>query len=324
MNKELYINIEILKRVLPIILVIFLLLLSIVYLAFFYKAPENREFSSVYLEDQDDKYVELNNFKVHYLEKGQGDPIILIHGGGSWLYSYRNNIEELSNRYKVYAIDMPGHGYTKTKVKCSYDLDTYADFVKDFMESQHIEKAKIVGHSWGGGWSIYFTEKYPEKVDKLVLLDSSGLNEKDKSEWKYFGYPIIGEIVSKFITKSNSRSSLEKMVIDQNILSDNYIEEIYTPLSYEENRNAQVQAERHLDWKITEEGMNNINQKVLLIFGSEDCYFDRSYAEKMQSYLRYSELKIIDNTGHMPHEEQYEKVDEELVNFFDKPEDNKS
>lgn len=159
--------------------------------------------------------------------KGEGEPVILIHGGGSWLYSYRNNIEELSEKYKVFAVDMPGHGYTTLKTDVKYDLDTYADFLKEFLESQNINKANIVGHSWGGGWSIYFTEKYPEMVDKLVLLDSSGLNEPDKSEWKYFEYPVMGEVISKLISFNNTKSSMKKMFINQSMLTDEYIQHFH-------------------------------------------------------------------------------------------------
>ena len=248
--------------------------------------------------------------------KGEGEPFILIHGGGSWLYSYRNNIEELSEKYKVFAVDMPGHGYTTLKTDVKYDLDTYADFLKEFLESQNINKANIVGHSWGGGWSIYFTEKYPEMVDKLVLLDSSGLNEPDKSEWKYFEYPVMGEVISKLISFNNTKSSMKKMFINQSMLTDEYINEIYTALSFRENRNAQVQAQRHLNWSITEDGLKNIDKQVLIIFGEEDCYFDINYAKKMHAKIKNSTLYMIKKTSHMPHEEQYHDVDNKMVDFF--------
>lgn len=309
---------NIIKMLLLGTIIISLLIILIIYVAYYYEPQENRAYNSPYLESINDKYIELSDFTAHYIVKGSGTPIILIHGGGSWLYSYRNNINELSKYYKVYAIDMPGHGYTKEKTKATYNLDTYADFIKEFMEKQNIECAKIVGHSWGGGWAIYYAEKYPEMVEKLVLLDSSGLNERDESEWKYLSYPIIGEIVSKLISKNNTKSSLKKMFINQNILTSTYINEIYTPLSFEENRNAQVKAQRHLDWQITERLMGQIQKPVLLIFGAEDCYFNEEYREKMNKKLPHSELNIIERTSHIPHEEQYKYVDNLMLNFFAK------
>lgn len=298
------------------ICILLILLMALIYIAYLYKPKENKDYSSKYLETVDDRYVELKDFRAHYVVKGEGKPVVLIHGGGSWLYSYRNNIDELSRKYKVYAVDMPGHGYTTEKTKVKYDLDTYAEFIKEFLESQKIDKSNIVGHSWGGGWSVYFTEKYPEMVDKLVLLDSSGLNEPDKSEWKYFGYPVIGEIISKLISLSNTKSSMKKMFINQSMLTDEYIEEIYTPLSFRENRNAQVQAQRHLDWSITEDRLKDIDKQVLIIFGKKDCYFDNNYAKKMNSKIKNSNLCMIENTSHMPHEEQYNDVDNKIFDFF--------
>lgn len=307
-----------LNRIVYSILLLVILLNILFYLAYAYKPEENSEFSSGYLAKEDDKYIQLQNYKAHYLVKGSGEPVILIHGGGSWLYSYRNNINELSKYYKVYAVDMPGHGYTKANTTIKYDLDTYADFLKEFLDSQNINSVRVVGHSWGGGWAIYFAEKYKKMVSQLVLLDSSGLNQPDKSEWRYLQYPIIGEIVSKVISMKNTRKSLQKMFINQDILTDNYVEEIYTPLSYSENRNAQVQAQRNLDWRVTEEKMNKINEPVLIIFGSKDCYFDNKYQRLMHNKLSNSELVVIDNTSHIPHEEQYSNVDKLILDFFGK------
>ena len=109
-----------------------------IYFAYFYVADENDSYTSEYLAKEDDKYITLNDFTAHYIVKGEGEPLVLIHGGGSWLFSYRNNMEELSKYYKVYAVDMPGHGYTTSNTKVKYDLDTYADFLKEFLDSQKI------------------------------------------------------------------------------------------------------------------------------------------------------------------------------------------
>lgn len=302
----------VLSTTIILIVVIFLC----IYFAYFYVADENDSYTSEYLAKEDDKYITLSDFTAHYIVKGEGEPLVLIHGGGSWLFSYRNNIEELSKYYKVYAVDMPGHGYTTSNTEVKYDLDTYADFLKEFLDSQQISKARIVGHSWGGGWALYFTEKYPQMVSQLALLDSSGLDRPDQSEWKYFEYPMIGEIISKCINKNNTKNSLKKMFVDQSIITDSYVEEIYTPLSYQENRKAQVLAQRNLNWKITEENIEKVTQSTLIIFGDKDCYFDKKYQDELHSKLQKSKLIVIENTSHMPHEEKYEYIDSLLLEFF--------
>lgn len=272
---------------------------------------------SKYIQQTPDQYLNISGFRIHYLEQGQGDPIILIHGGGSWLYSYQKNIESLAKTHLVYALDMPGHGYTVSTENKDYDLDTYADFIYDFMKEKKKDKATIIGHSWGGGWSLYFTEKYPDSVEKLVLLAPSGLNEPDRSEWKYLKYPLVGEIISKAINLKNTKESLKNMVVSHNMITNEYVDELYGAISIRENRRCQYLAERQLNWRLTEAGINEIKQPVLLIFGSEDCYFNTSYQEKMKSSFQNVTFEVIEQAGHLVHEEKSEEVNTFILNFLE-------
>jgi len=289
---------------------------STLFAAYVYRPKEYSEFHSKFLEQNPTQYVELENYYTHYFRAGFGEPIILVHGGGSWLYTYQNNINALSEYFEVHALDMPGHGYTAIFHEPVYDLDTYADFIYEFMEIHQIEKASFVGHSWGGGWVIYFALKYPDKVDKLILIAPSGLDMPDKSEWKYFDCPVLGELIANFISLSATRNSLESMVYDSDFVTDQYAEEVFAPLSKFDNRRAQFLSQRSMDWRITDKGIGELDNHTLLIFGDIDPYFDLEYANQFERRLVNSILAIIKDSGHLPHEERYKEVNEIMIEFL--------
>lgn len=68
----------------------------------------------------------------------------------------------------------------------------------------------IGGHSWGGSWSLYFAERHPERVDRLVLLDSTGLDVALSKDWRPLTYPVIGELLGKLMSKSDAAHYLRK------------------------------------------------------------------------------------------------------------------
>ena len=125
-----------------------------------------------------DQYIKVGNINTRFWAVGnEGTTVILIHGHASsaehWIY----NINNLAKHHRVYAIDLAGFGRSARPpvlFTCSYG----AQFVKDFMEVQHIQKASLVGNSAGGGVVLQFAIEFPNKVEKLVLANSWGLGKE--------------------------------------------------------------------------------------------------------------------------------------------------
>ena len=304
------------KKVIYSILIFFSLAVgSLIFAAYFYM-PKEYVFQSKFLQSIHTQYVELENYNAHYFRTGTGEPVILIHGGGSWLYSYQKNIDALSEHFEVFVLDMPGHGYTTALHEPIYDLETFSDFIYKFMDAMQIERTSFVGHSWGGGWAAYFAMKFPDRVDNLILIAPSGLDMPDKSEWRYFNYPVLGEIISNFISLNATKNSLQSMVYDSSFVTELYAREMFSPLSKRNNRRAQLLSQRNIDWTITDKRMGELSHPVLLIFGDTDPYFDTEYANQFAQRLEDATLVFINDTGHLPHEENYKKVNEIIIEFL--------
>ena len=118
------------------------------------------------------------DIKHYYIEKGQGEPLILLHGNGEDSTYFVNQIDEFSSYYRVLALDTRGHGQTP-RGEASFTIRQFADDLLVFLDRMNIQKANILGFSDGANIAMCFASKYPERVLKLVLnggnLDTQGI-----------------------------------------------------------------------------------------------------------------------------------------------------
>ncbi|MBP5605329.1 MAG: alpha/beta hydrolase, partial [Ruminiclostridium sp.] len=104
----------------------------------------------------------------YYVEKGQGKPLILLHGNGECCDYFRGQTEAFSAYYHVYAIDTRGHGKTP-KGDMPFTISRFADDLLGFMDEHNIASAHILGFSDGGNIAMIFAVRYPDRVDRLIL-----------------------------------------------------------------------------------------------------------------------------------------------------------
>lgn len=104
----------------------------------------------------------------HFVEKGQGTPIILLHGNGENCDYFRWQLDELSGYFHVYALDTRGHGSTPRGVM-PFTIRQFADDLLGFMDLHHIARVHLLGFSDGGNTAMVFALRYPERVDRLIL-----------------------------------------------------------------------------------------------------------------------------------------------------------
>ncbi len=119
-------------------------------------------------------FTEIDDLKVAYQVKGSGTPVVLLHGWGGEANSFKPVFDRLSNTYQVYVLDLPGFGLSEIPPK-AWDAGDYSNLLSSFFKKHGINKAHLIGHSYGGRISIVIAASEPEKVDKLILVDSAGI-----------------------------------------------------------------------------------------------------------------------------------------------------
>jgi pimeloyl-ACP methyl ester carboxylesterase len=116
---------------------------------------------SSYLRTHATGYIDTGGCLIHNIRTGAGRPVILVHGGGMWLYSYRHLLEPLSQTHEVHAIDMPGYGYTVIRDSpVTMGTEYMISALKGYLDARGIGRSSFVGHSWGGGWVLAFAQAF--------------------------------------------------------------------------------------------------------------------------------------------------------------------
>ncbi len=272
---------------------------------------------SNYLQANASQFLKTRNFLFHYLHAGSGKPIILIHGGGMWLYSFRHNLVPLSKISSVHALDMPGYGYTSiTDPSLGMGTDTMPLALKEFMDALHMDKATLVGHSWGGGWALAYALAYPERVDQIVLINSSGLDVPDVFEWEILKMPIVGNLLLRFLTLDLIKTRLELSFFKKGIVDDAMALEVHLPLKIPANRHAQALLARNLSWAEVDRHLGELGNQALLIWGEQDRYLDVGLVNRFREKLKNLKVEIIRDCGHSAHEECPEAVNRLIVEFI--------
>jgi pimeloyl-ACP methyl ester carboxylesterase len=262
-------------------------------------------------------FLSIDQFHIHYVQKGSGQPVILLHGGGTWLYSFRHNIDALSRHFSVYALDLPGHGYTKPQAKSiHYDENTICRALTAFMDKVGISASHFVGHSWGGAWASHFSTICPDRVSKLVLIDSSGLNQREHLVWEFMKIPFIGEALFKLINTRAILKGLHDSFYDKTLVTPEMIKSILEPLKIMENRKAQLSYSRNTDWKKIKQAFANVKCPALIIWGKHDRYIDIQYGKQMDDLMTDARFVVLEDCGHSPHEERPGVVNRVMVEFF--------
>src|SRR4051795_11706408 len=126
------------------------------------------------MTDSSPQKIELHGHPVTYRRAGEGPPVVLIHGITSSSRTWREVLPPLAERYTVIAPDLLGHGES-AKPRGDYSLGAYASGLRDLLVALEVPAATVVGHSLGGGVAMQFAYQFPDRLERLVLVDSGGL-----------------------------------------------------------------------------------------------------------------------------------------------------
>ena len=145
----------------------------------------------------------MNDIQLHYIEQGQGKPLILLHGNGESCDYFEHQIACFCHDYRVIALDTRGHGQSP-RGENPFTIKQFAEDLRDFMDEKGIEKAILLGFSDGGNIALEFALKYPERVERLIL---NGANLYPSGVKPLYQWPIeIGYRIAKLFSKKSEKA----------------------------------------------------------------------------------------------------------------------
>jgi len=140
------------------------------------------------------KKIKVGELDIHYLTAGQGEPLLVVHGGGEGSRAWRGNLEELSKNYTTYVPDLPGFGDSQP-LTGDYFIPELTAFIDEFMKALGLDSFHLVGHSLGGGIALNYALQFPHKINKLVLISSMCLGKEIALWIRFLSRRIPGRIL---------------------------------------------------------------------------------------------------------------------------------
>jgi pyruvate dehydrogenase E2 component (dihydrolipoamide acetyltransferase) len=247
---------------------------------------------------------------LRFLRQGEaGDAVVLLHGFGGDINNWLFTAPVLATNYTVYALDLPGHGGS-TKQVGDGDLDSLVSAVEQFLASQEIERAHLVGHSLGGLLACGLALRDPSRVRSLTLIASAGLGEE-----------INRQYLEQFVSASNRRElkgALELLFADSSLVNRQLVDDV---LKYKridgvpealQAISSQVFGNGH-QAEVLAPRLRSLEVPMLVIWGTEDRIIP---AEQARSAPEGAEVRLLDGSGHSPHMEQAGEVNRIVEEFL--------
>lgn len=264
-------------------------------------------------------FIDLAGRRTHFVERGQGKPVVLIHGFNLDHNTWIKNLDQLAARFKVYAPDLWGQGFS-TRQPLDYGYDLFEEQIRLFMEALDIQKASLVGHSMGGGTSIVFSLNNRDRVEKLVLADSTGIPTPLPFRSKVFRLQGVSEFLMSLRTDRIRRMNLEDMWIhDRESLTEDVYQKLVLYQKIEGSTEALLTILRKDFFNTLEDEIRELGQRdvpTLMIWGREDRVLPLHCAEEMHRLIPTSRLEILDNAGHLANFDRADEFNERVIEFL--------
>ena len=260
------------------------------------------------------KYANFRNINVCYSDQGKGRTIVLLHGFLESLEIFEEFSAKLSKSFRVISIDLPGHGHTPC-VGYIHSMELIAQSVKSVMDSLHLKKYVVVGHSMGGYVALAFAELYPQSVSGLCLFHSTAMPDSEerkkdrervieivKQEHKKF----VSELIPKLFASQNIPLLKEQVAKAKHIAIDTPKEGIVAAL-----RGMKERPSRELVLK-------RANCPVLFIIGKMDVILAWENLLLLTSLPKHSFNIVLEHAGHMGFYEAPEETFKAIRKFSGK------
>lgn len=260
--------------------------------------------------------LELN---IHYMDEGNGEPLVLIHTIGQSLYTWRNLIPKISSQYRVIALDLMGHGYSDKPASALYTIEEHAHIIKLFLKAIGIESAHFIGFSMGCAYVTELARAEPSLVDKMILLSPGGITPQMPVFIRMLESMLFGGIASVLLSPKKIEEALQQCYLDLTLVTPDIVKGYSNPLEDVEARRALRYSAMSYDEEAAFSELRNIQNETLILLGSDDKWHTTEHAELFQAALPNAYFSVIRNAGHLLHEEKPEKIAAAILQFIPVP-----
>jgi haloalkane dehalogenase len=272
------------------------------------------------------RYLNLDAGRMHYVDEGQGEPIVMVHGNPAWSFLYRNLIKQLSPKYRCVAMDHLGFGLSDKPADWTYHPSQHADNVATLIQALNLRNVTLVVQDWGGPTGLAYAINHPENVKRIVIMNTWmwAVNR----DWYYIGFSsFMGGPLGRFLIKQYNffvNAVMPMAFADKKKLTPHIHQHYQLPLT--------IHAERKGCWVFpgqilgATDWLNDLwtrrdalkNKPKLIAWGMKDIAFPEKVLNTWTGAFSDAHVVKLDNVGHFVQEEAVEELGQAVKSFLAK------
>ena len=272
-------------------------------------------------------YFELDGHKMHYLDEGQGHPVLMLHGNPTWSFYYRNLVKKLSADYRCIVPDHIGCGFSDKPQDYDYTVSTHINNVAKLVSKLNIEKMNLVVHDWGGAIGMGLAVRRPDLINKIVIMNTAAFTDTFiPLRIAVCRIPYVGEFA---VRRLNLFVQAARFMATSKILglSGQVLEGFLFPYRSFRDRVAIYRFVKdipmkpeHISYPVIKEIEDKLqslkDKKIVIIWGCRDFCFTTHFLDRWKNIFPEAETFLFENAGHYVLEDEKEEAIIRISEFF--------
>jgi 4,5:9,10-diseco-3-hydroxy-5,9,17-trioxoandrosta-1(10),2-diene-4-oate hydrolase len=256
------------------------------------------------------RYIKVGNLKIRYYLGGQGEPLLIIHGGNSHAKLWVKNMRELYQNHTIYVPDLPGFGLSQA-MEGNFYVPELVDFIDKFAQAVGLESFHLMGHSLGGAIAASYAFQYPKKVSKLVLMDSMCFGEEIALWVRVLSLPAFCSSVGKGLV---ALFQGVKWLTEATFRSMDFI----IPISQASIIIGSSSVTLHTQTVVLIQRLSEIIAPTLVIWGENDRIVPVKQAYAAATVIPDCQLKVFEDCGHSAYQQRLPEFSQLVIRFLEK------
>ena len=267
-------------------------------------------------------FIDVRGLKAHVRDEGPRDdpaPLVLIHGTSASLHTWEGWVGALKRERRVITMDLPGFGLTGPNARDDYRIATSVRFVIDLLDTLAVKKCVLAGNSLGGEIAWQVAVSSPERVERLILVDSAGYPLQSQAipiGFRIARTPGLKRIMEFTLPRSLVASSVRNVYGDPARVTPELIDRYQALTLRSGNRHALVRRFEQSAFGADASRIATIRQPTLILWGGRDRLIPVDNARRFEHDIAGSRLVIFDDLGHVPQEEDASRTAAAVRDFL--------
>jgi len=265
--------------------------------------------------------VEVNGFKLCYQMGGQGDAVVFVHGWPTYSYLWRHQMSALAERFRVYALDLPGCGDSEKPSDVRYSLDFFSDILNGFLNAMGVGQVTLVSHDLGGPISLLWAVRHPERLARMVIMDTMPYPDLPlmiRLMLPAARLPGVGRVL---VSRRGLRLAFRIGTVGKGVVTDALVAAYDRPYAGDPAaRKTLLRILAELEPREMVEiaqNLERITAPTLILWAEKDPSAPLSIARRLEADMQGATLKTISNCGHFLTEDQPDEVTRLLLEFLE-------